>query len=155
MRPVAKLPAPDLWRSILLPALLSGVAALGLSRLPVFQAFENVVWDGLVRLRAELQPRNASDSIALIGIDEASLRDFGRWPWPRRLHGDFLLLAGLRRPSVSAWDVLFTEPSAETADDAQLARGLAGAGGAVVLGAMGADAGEGIAPGSPEAAARA
>ncbi|MFM9080165.1 MAG: hypothetical protein ACKOTE_08555, partial [Opitutaceae bacterium] len=50
---MAKLPAPDLWRSILLPALLSGVAALGLSRLPVFQAFENVVWDGLVRLRAE------------------------------------------------------------------------------------------------------
>ena len=151
-RSVAKPPAPDLWRAVLLPAVLSGVAAFGLSRLPVFQAFENVAWDGLVRLRAELQPRNASDSIALIGIDEASLRDFGRWPWPRRLHGDFLLLSGLRRPSVSAWDILFTEPSAETADDAHLARGLGGAGGTVVLGAMGADAGEGLSPGSPEAA---
>ena len=74
-RSVAKPPAPDLWRAVLLPAVLSGVAAFGLSRLPVFQAFENVAWDGLVRLRAELQPRNASDSIALIGIDEASLRE--------------------------------------------------------------------------------
>jgi len=126
VRPVAKPPAPDLWRAVLLPVLLSGAAAFGLSRLPVLESVEHVAWDGLVRLRAELQPRNPSDAIALIGIDEASLRDFGRWPWPRRLHGDFLLLAGLRRPSVTAWDILFTEPSAEAEDDAHLARGVAG-----------------------------
>ena len=127
---------------MLIPVLVSSLAAFGLTRLPVFESVENVAWDGLVRLRAGLQPRNASDSIALVGIDEASLRDFGRWPWPRRIHGDFLLLAGLRRPAVTAWDILFTEPSAEAADDAHLLKGVAGAGGTVVLGAMGAEAGE-------------
>ncbi len=152
MRRVAKSPAPDPWRAVLLPVLLSGAAAFGLSRLPVLESVEHVAWDGLVRLRAELQPRNPSDALALIGIDEASLRDFGRWPWPRRLHGDFLLLAGLRRPSVTAWDLLFTEPSAEAEDDAHLARGVAGAGGTVVLGAMGADPGEGSVSDSPEMA---
>jgi len=151
VRPVAKPLAPVPWRTVLIPVLISSLTAFGLSRLPVLESVENVAWDGLARLRAGLQPRNASDSIALIGIDEASLRDFGRWPWPRRLHGDFLLLAGLRRPSVSAWDILFTEPSADAEDDAHLLRGVGGAGGVVVLGAMGADAGEGAAPGSPEA----
>ena len=49
----------------MIPVLVSSMVAFALSRLPVLESVENVAWDGLVRLRASLQPRNASDAIAL------------------------------------------------------------------------------------------
>ena len=58
-------------------------------------------------------PRDARKDIALVEINESSVRAlepvFGRWPWPRVVHGgviDFLTRAHAR---VIAYDVLFTE----------------------------------------------
>lgn len=59
--------------------------------------------------------------IVIVAIDEASLTELGRWPWPRSLHAallDRLHEAGSR---AVALDIIFTEPSA---DDARLATAL-------------------------------
>ncbi|HYE45849.1 MAG TPA: CHASE2 domain-containing protein [Caulobacter sp.] len=82
----------------------------------------NLVYDGLMRLRGG-QP---SEQIVIVAIDNRSIAALGRWPWPRRLHGqliDRLHAAGAR---AVAYDVLFTEPSAAGDDD--LAQALTRAG---------------------------
>lgn len=47
-----------------------------------FQGVERVAYDLGVRLR----DRTPSDRIAIIAIDDASIANLGRWPWPRSLH---------------------------------------------------------------------
>jgi diguanylate cyclase (GGDEF)-like protein len=63
--------------------------------------------------------------VVLVAIDEQSLHDLGRWPWPRRTHAeliDRLVSAGAR---AVALDVAFAEP---TEDDEQLAAAMSRAG---------------------------
>jgi adenylate cyclase len=66
------------------------------------------------RLSATARPETARKDIALVEIDETSLRDLqdnaGRWPWPRAVH--MLLLDYLARApaKVVAYDVNFAEP---------------------------------------------
>ena len=66
------------------------------------------------RLTQTAQPASARPDIALVEIDEYSLRNLepnvGRWPWPRLLHGmliDFLARGGAR---VIVYDVVFAGP---------------------------------------------
>ncbi|WP_111496557.1 CHASE2 domain-containing protein [Marinobacter bohaiensis] len=62
-----------------------------------------------------------SSSLELVAIDEKSLRELGRWPWPRSRHAqliDRLRDAGAR---VVVFDVLFTEPGTE---DPTMARAM-------------------------------
>jgi adenylate cyclase len=96
--------------------LLIGVAAtlLGVlvGHLPFFETVEWKLYD--LRVRAAADPAAADPTIALVHIDERSIRHLapvvGRWPWPRGVHGavvDFLARAPAR---VVVYDVLFTEP---------------------------------------------
>ena len=56
-----------------------------------FQSLERYAYDLGVRSRT----RTPSDKIAVIAIDEESIRNLGRWPWPRNLHGAMIdLLKG-------------------------------------------------------------
>ena len=66
------------------------------------------------RLSHTAQPQTARRDIALIDIDEGSLRTLqpyaGRWPWPRVVHSsliDFLASAGAK---LIAYDIDFAEP---------------------------------------------
>ena len=73
-----------------------------------------------------LHPREpASDPVVIVDIDEASLEQFGQWPWPRslvadiveRLHGAGALAIG--------FDILFPEPDRASPDvAAETFRGL-------------------------------
>ncbi len=129
------------------PAVACFLVALGLAQTSVIERIENLTLDYRTQLRAKFKPSLPSDRLAVIGIDEASLRRFGRWPWPREDHANFLQLSGLRAPKVSAWDILFTESGPH---DSHLAKSaLKGAAGAVVFGAMQVLEGEGIAPTNP------
>ncbi|PTX90848.1 adenylate/guanylate cyclase domain-containing protein [Opitutus sp. ER46] len=115
-----------------LPAALCFGVALALMQTPFFRHIENLTMDERVRLRARLEVTVPADEIALLAVDETSLREIGRWPWDREVHGDLMALLGRVRPSVVAWDFLFTEPSGS---DAHFARGIR-QNRAVVLGAM-------------------
>lgn len=92
-------------------ALLTGLLGLALGRVPFMRAVEWKLYD--VRMRQTVDPANAPKNIAIVEIDEDSIRDLeplvGRWPWPRMLHArliDYLARAPAR---LIVYDVLFLE----------------------------------------------
>lgn len=69
-----------------------------------------------IDLRFTLKPAVPFPSgITVVGIDEASLDVFGRWPWPREKHAALLgvLKHEAFRPAFIGYDVLFENRSAE------------------------------------------
>lgn len=84
--------------------LLGLMLALASTRL--LDNFENLFLDMRFKLRGE---RPFPSVVNLIGVDEASLDVFGRWPWPRNVHAE--VLDALRhksfRPAVVGYDFLF------------------------------------------------
>jgi adenylate cyclase len=92
-------------------ALLTGLLGLALGRVPFMRGVEWKLYD--VRMRQTVDPANAPKNIAIVTIDEDSIRDLeplvGRWPWPRVLHArliDYLARAPAR---LIAYDVLFVD----------------------------------------------
>jgi adenylate cyclase len=106
-----------------LVGLAAGVLAIGLAVPGLLDAFEGRTWDWRVRLLA--RPGPATERIALIVLDQASL-DWGQkvnglsWPWPRETYAvvaDFCRRAGAK---ALAFDVLYTEPSVYSVEDDQV-----------------------------------
>lgn len=121
----------------LLPVLVAFGAAFLAMRSDVGQRIENTTLDWRTRKRAAWAPRLPREDLLIIGIDEASLKEFKQWPWARSVHGDFHQLLSVVEPSPPSaigWDILFTEPAA--ADDKFVA-GIKLSGLDSVLGAAG------------------
>ncbi|MET3232806.1 UNVERIFIED_ORG: CHASE2 domain-containing sensor protein/nitrogen-specific signal transduction histidine kinase [Burkholderia sp. 1263] len=79
---------------------------------------DNLVYDGFLSLRAPpLLP-----NIVVVEIDNASIAQLGRWPWPRGTHAKLLEQIAKAEPAAVIYDVLFTEANPE---DAELARAIA------------------------------
>ena len=79
--------------------------------------------DQLRMVRNYFHPHRASGDVVLVTIDDNSLRKIGRWPWPRRYHGqliDRLTSAGAKRIYS---DVTF-ETRSSPDDDAKLANAI-------------------------------
>jgi adenylate cyclase len=93
---------------VLLPLVLCALHAAGSLRLPLVQALEFAIDDARARAfmaGASRQP------IAIVDVDESSLREIGRWPWPRdRLARLVAELFERQRASVVGFDLLFAEP---------------------------------------------
>ncbi len=73
--------------------------------------------------------RMASQDILLLGIDEYALQTFGRWPFPRSVHGNFLKnLARIQdqnqRENSALLDIFFLEPSSNAVEDIFLSSGI-------------------------------
>src|SRR5688572_22261558 len=66
------------------------------------------------RLSTAARPATARKDIALIEIDEYSLRNLqpnvGRWPWPRVIHAELLEYLARAPAKVIGYDVNFAEP---------------------------------------------
>jgi len=78
--------------------------------------------DWRFHLRGPLQPH---PDIVLVTVDEASLRNVGKWPWPRAVFARLtrqLTAAGVR---AIAYDVFFIEPEPGSAGDEAFAEALA------------------------------
>ncbi len=128
-----------------LPALVCFGLALALAQMDSFQRFENVTFDARARLRTRYFPTNPRDDVVLVGIDQDSLNQFGRWPWKRTVHGDFVQLAGRLKPSAIAFDLLFDDADE---NDARFAASITRSQTAVVLASEPAGPEGGIKPGS-------
>ncbi len=50
------------------------------------------------------------NDIVIIGIDDASLKKIGAWPWNRNVHANLITKLGEYNPRGVAFDVLFLEP---------------------------------------------
>lgn len=116
------------WRLLLWTA----IAGLVFGLLGLGEVAEDVLRTG----RNSLHWHKASGDIVLVKIDNSSLRQIGRWPWPRREHArlvDELTKAGAKRIFM---DVQFYDQS-DPVDDRLFAQSLARSG-RVVLAARGA-----------------
>ncbi len=69
--------------------------------------------------------RPPSENIVIIAIDETSLISFGRWPWPRNIHGDLIDKLSLGGAKVIGFDVVIAEPSQSPENDQLLAEAVA------------------------------
>jgi CHASE2 domain-containing sensor protein/signal transduction histidine kinase len=58
----------------------------------------------------ELLHRAPQDDIVIVAIDEESLRQIGRFPWPRAVHATLLDKLTSENAKVIAFDVVLTEP---------------------------------------------
>jgi CHASE2 domain-containing sensor protein/signal transduction histidine kinase len=84
----------------------------------VSAGIDQLVYDRFLNLRE--QP--LLSDIVVVEIDNASVDQLGRWPWPRSVHARLLERIAAAKPAAVIYDVLFTEPNA---DDAQLAHAIA------------------------------
>jgi adenylate cyclase len=85
-------------------------------------------FDAMVRYRINV-PKPDPD-IVIVDINEASLaamaKDFGRWPWPRQVLGEFLDQVEKQHPKAVVFDILFSDadvynPDSDAAFDASIA----------------------------------
>jgi adenylate cyclase len=92
-------------------ALAAGLMALALGRVPVMRGVEWLLYD--LRMRRTVDPLHAPPNIAIVDIDEDSLRDLepivGRWPWPRVLHARLLDYLARAPARLVVYDVLFLD----------------------------------------------
>jgi diguanylate cyclase (GGDEF)-like protein/PAS domain S-box-containing protein len=66
-------------------------------------------------IRFSSQP--PAENIVIVSIDQRSLEQLGRWPWPRHLHSKLLDKLGSFQPKVITFDIIFSEADARAADD--------------------------------------
>ncbi len=93
---------------------LTGMVAI-LPLLPFFGPWEAQTGDQLMKLSYQLHKKFAplppDPSVVFVAIDEDSVQQLGRWPFPRGVHGQFLDVLAPENPKVVGWDVFFTEPT--------------------------------------------
>src|SRR4030067_1115687 len=79
--------------------------------------FYSGLFDGLelkaFDMRAKYNSSPSSPDVAIILVDEASLRGMnpivGRWPWPRSVHADVVDFLAMSGAKAVLFDILFTE----------------------------------------------
>lgn len=97
-----------------IPLLVSFLVILSLYK-GLFSNLENLIEDRLF----SKQP--IDNRIIIVAIDDASLAEYGQWPWPRATFADFFEKLEREQPSSVALDVMFAEKSrVGNADDARL-----------------------------------
>jgi adenylate cyclase len=140
------------WRSRVL--LTAGLCALGLlaARLEFVRKLEWKTEDA--RLQARAAWGEAPDGrLLLLGIDEASVEDFGQWPFLRSYHYTLLDWLGrdeATRPAVMAWDILFVDRTYEGVIDQAFAEIVGGLDYPVIFGGATEPAARGlVADGDP------
>ncbi|MCX7692262.1 MAG: serine/threonine-protein kinase, partial [Tepidimonas taiwanensis] len=64
---------------------------------------------GMYDFGMEISGRKASDQIVVIAIDEASIKNIGRWPWPRDVHAKMIDILAQAKPKVIGFSVFLAE----------------------------------------------
>ena len=92
------------WFAGLLITIVVVIAVLG--GWGPFQSLERSFYDWGVRSTE----RSPADKIAVIAIDDQSISNLGRWPWPRNLHADLIKRLSAGGAKVIGQSVFFLEP---------------------------------------------
>lgn len=99
------------------------------SSIPFLQQIDLRLKDTRFRVRGVTKP---DPRVAVVAIDNKSVKEIGRWPWSREVMGQLVASLAHYGAKVTALDIVFSEPQGGTAD-AALAEGI-GSAGNVVLG---------------------
>jgi adenylate cyclase len=102
-------------------AVILGMAVLYISQPSPIVRLDWKIYDSFLPLRAAPQP---SPIPVIIDLDEASLREYGQWPWPRYLVADLLDALKEYRVAAIGVDIMFAEPDRSSPErlDASLRR---------------------------------
>jgi len=88
---------------------------------------------GFLDLRFQLRGSTAPHpDIAIVEINDASIRRIGHWPWPRNYHATLLKALSACHPRLVLYDILFTEESLQPEGDQLLARAIHEAGNVII-----------------------
>ena len=101
------------WFTALAFSLVFAVLAFGVFSTG-FQSLERGLYDSGVRGR-EVTP---SDRIAIVTIDEDSIANLGRWPWPRAQQAQLLDKINAGAPKAIVNTIFYTEPEQDRAGEA-------------------------------------
>ena len=71
------------------------------------------------KLRGKIKP---GPNVAIVAIDEKSISELGRWPWPQLRQAEFIEKLADYQPKVIAFDIVYSEQESE---DASRALGVA------------------------------
>jgi len=100
----------------LIVGLCAAALVLALTDLEAFRTVEVKTYDWRLSLTAD--PSTARKDIALVEIDEYSLRNLqpnaGRWPWPRLVHANLIEYLNRGKPAMIVYDVNFAEADDRT-----------------------------------------
>lgn len=94
------------WKSDWFLGLLLSLIFLGASGTALLQGLERFAYDWGVR-GAESSP---SERVAVIAIDDDSIANLGRWPWPRDRHAQMIDRLAQGGADAIGYTVLFLEP---------------------------------------------
>lgn len=92
---------------------------------------DQTLYDAAVGLTSHMP----SSEVVIIAIDDASLAQVGRWPWPRAVHAALLERLAAAKPRAIGLDLILTESEqagSPSPGDAALAKAIAGAGNVVL-----------------------
>ena len=92
------------WTGMLLTALCVTIYVV---HPPFVQSWSNLCYDAFVRLTFRAPP---TGTIAMLDVDEESLRLRGQWPWPRWMLADLATAMLDAGAAVVVFDMLFPEP---------------------------------------------
>ena len=65
----------------------------------------------------QLNHQPARDDIVIVAIDDYSIAQLGKWPWPRERHAQLFEKINQAKPSSVGFDVLFNEPETDSISD--------------------------------------
>jgi CHASE2 domain-containing sensor protein len=86
--------------------------------LHITQEMRQGAFDMMVRYR--INPPKPDPDIVIVDINEASLsamaKEYGRWPWPRQVLGEFLEQIEKQQPQAIVFDILFSDADIYNAD---------------------------------------
>jgi len=94
------------WSSDWFAGLIITIVVVLFSGSASFQSLERTAYDWGVRSTQKIP----SDKIAIIAIDDESIANLGRWPWPRDLHAELIQRLSESGAKVIGQTVFFLEP---------------------------------------------
>jgi serine/threonine-protein kinase len=97
------------WQKDWLVGLLVAVVLFFAAGSDLMQSLERKAYDLGVRATS----RTPSDRLAIIAIDDDSIANLGRWPWPREIHARMVDLLAAGQAKVIGQTVFFSEPQVD------------------------------------------
>ena len=76
----------------------------------VLTRLDNIFYDIELRMHLWMHPQLAKGPVAIVDVDDLSLKELGRWPWPRSLLGKLVDQLKQQGVVVVATDMMFSEP---------------------------------------------
>jgi adenylate cyclase len=106
----------------LLPGVLTALLSVGLWQVSAWNSLELLGFNLIFRTRNYLPHSSWDQRIAVIGIDDRTLQEYGQFPLSRDRYTQLLETLEATPPAAIGFDILFTEP---TSYDAELAEAMA------------------------------